>query len=122
MSLLKRGGSPQTGGRPAHSSAHGSPPPQHRPALLHMGGENSAFKSLIPSNHRIDYNARSLYATDSDEEINVNDESDLEIDAGREPSFDRMRSSSLSPTGSDHSHRTAGGDHCQPLELTKHDR
>ncbi|CAH1984795.1 unnamed protein product [Acanthoscelides obtectus] len=84
-----------------------------------MGGENSAFKALVPgAGHRLHARRLSDYAptTDSEEEINVHDESDLE---------DRPeRSRSTSPVVVDDDPR--GTEHqlptCQPLQLTMHDR
>ncbi|KAB0802377.1 hypothetical protein PPYR_04563 [Photinus pyralis] len=86
--------------------------------LLQMGGENSAFKSLVPNSallaasdsiHRLgDYDDKS----DSDEEINVNDESD----------DDRGFSRSSSPVEVVDPPNGKELPTCQPLQLTIHDR
>lgn len=93
------------------SSDPGSPltSPPHGHPLLQMGGENSAFKALVPG-------ARVLPGYDSesdDEEINVNDDDSDMDDRGRH----RMSGTSSpldvvvdSPNGQ------------QPLQLTMHDR
>ncbi|VEN58294.1 unnamed protein product [Callosobruchus maculatus] len=84
-----------------------------------MGGENSAFKALVPGGHRLHNRRLSDYAptTDSEEEINVNDESDIE---------DRPdRSRSTSPVVVDDDPRGMTDlqpPTCQPLQLTMHDR
>ncbi|KAI4463760.1 paired box protein pax-6-related-related [Holotrichia oblita] len=108
-------------------STPGSPlttPHHHRTGttlLLQMGGENSAFKALVPNSAAIlaasqDMHTLGAYMSDSDEEINVNDESDAED----RPRPARSRSSSpvevVDPPQKD-SHAT-----CQPLQLTMHDR
>lgn len=80
--------------------------------LLQMGGENSAFKALVPNSSFGSLNTSGGYITDSDEEINVNDESDCEIDKRR---VDSRSSSPLDVT-------EESKDGSQPLELTKHDR
>lgn len=88
--------------------------------LLQMGGENSAFKSLVPTSaaallaasesiHRLtDYDDKS----ESDEEINVNDESD----------YERRRSRSSSPVEVVDPPCHKETPTCQPLQLTIHDR
>lgn len=85
-----------------------------------MGGENSAFKALVPNSAAIlaasqDIHRLSAYMSDSDEEINVNDESDTED----RPRPARSRSSSpvevVDPPQKDLPI-------CQPLQLTMHDR
>lgn len=107
-------------------STPGSPLTTHRttgPAasslLLQMGGENSAFKALVPNSAGLfagasDEMRLSGYLTDSDEEINVNDESDLE-----DPPLRRSRSSTpvevVDPPQKEQQT-------CQPLQLTIHDR
>lgn len=85
--------------------------------LLQMGGENSAFKALVPNSlHHENLRRLSDFASDSEEEINVNDESDVE-----EGHLRTSRSRSSSPVevvdvlGKE---QTA----CQPLQLTMHDR
>ncbi|RZB40940.1 eyegone, partial [Asbolus verrucosus] len=87
--------------------------------LLQMGGENSAFKALVPNQLLAAHeNIRRLsdYATDSEEEINVNDESDVEETADR-----RRRSRSSSPVEVVDS-PSKDTPTCQPLQLTMHDR
>lgn len=88
--------------------------------LLQMGGENSAFKALVPNSAALlaasqDMHRLSAYMSDSDEEINVNDESDVED----RPRPGRSRSSSpvevVDPPLKD-------PPTCQPLQLTMHDR
>lgn len=121
MNLLKRSSpgpqgtqSSMFGGRLTPSphytgaSTPGSPLTTRGPGLLlQMGGENSAFKSLVPTSMHL-----GAYASDSeDEEINVNDESDVE---------ERKSGSStpvevVDPPGKD-------TPTCQPLQLTMHDR
>lgn len=102
-------------------STPGSPLTTHRtsgPAasslLLQMGGENSAFKSLVPNSSGLfgagDEMRLRGYLTDSDEEINVNDESDVEEPPARE-------SRSSTPVEVVDAQQS-----CQPLELTTHDR
>lgn len=87
--------------------------------LLQMGGENSAFKALVPNSLLASHeNIRRLsdYVTDSEEEINVNDESDIEDIVER-----RRRSRSSSPVEVvDSSSKDTPT--CQPLQLTMHDR
>lgn len=87
--------------------------------LPQMGGENSAFKALAPNSSALfaaseDMRRLSGYLTDSDEEINVNDESDME-----DPPLRRSRSSTpvevVDPTPKE-------PPNCQPLQLTIHDR
>lgn len=82
-----------------------------------MGGENSAFKALVPNSTLLaaseDIRRLGGYMTDSDEEINVNDESDAE----EAPKLGKKsRSSSpvevVDPPGKD----------TQPLQLTMHNR
>ncbi|XP_044254122.1 paired box protein Pax-6-like isoform X3 [Tribolium madens] len=84
--------------------------------LLQMGGENSAFKALVPNQLLAHDNMRRLsdYATDSEEEINVNDESDND-----EPRRRRSRSSSPVEVVDSPAKETPT---CQPLQLTMHDR
>lgn len=72
-----------------------------------MGGENSAFKALVPNKE----NRLSDYLSDSEEEINVNDESDLE---DRESRF----SSPVEVVDLPSKEQPP----CQPLQLTMHDR
>lgn len=82
-----------------------------------MGGENSAFKALVPNSTLLatseDIRRLSGYMTDSDEEINVNDESDAEEMSKSEK---KSRSSSpvevVDPPSKD----------TQPLQLTMHNR
>lgn len=78
-----------------------------------MGGENSAFKALVPNSGLENIRRLSGYMTDSDEEINVNDESDVEEISKSE---NKSRSSSpvevVDPPGKD----------TQPLQLTMHNR
>ncbi|KAK9875841.1 hypothetical protein WA026_009626 [Henosepilachna vigintioctopunctata] len=82
-------------------------------SLLHqMGGENSAFKALVPNSATHETMRRlSDYASDSEEEINVNDESDLE---DRESRF----SSPVEVVDLPSKEQPP----CQPLQLTMHDR
>ncbi|XP_068908430.1 paired box protein Pax-6-like isoform X2 [Tenebrio molitor] len=87
--------------------------------LLQMGGENSAFKALVPNQLLTAHDTirrLSDYATDSEEEINVNDESDAEEAADR-----RRRSRSSSPVEVVDSPAKETPT-CQPLQLTMHDR
>lgn len=104
-----------------HRSALVGPQQQATSLLLQMGGENSAFKALVPTTGSLFSATGRLggYLTDSDEEINVNDESDVE-----EPA--RSKSSSpvevvdpppLPPVSKDDPPAS-----CQPLQLTMHDR
>lgn len=91
--------------------------------LLQMGGENSAFKALVPpANFPHSLNISGGYASDSDEEINVNDESDVEEAMSKRmlDSREECRSRSCSPVDviEDSPKESA----CQPLQLTKHDR
>ncbi|CAH0561397.1 unnamed protein product [Brassicogethes aeneus] len=94
-------------------STPGSPHTQRTPGsslLLQMGGENSAFKAL----HLM--NSHENYLTDSEEEINVNDESDVE---------DQPRSRSCSPVevvDDNPPPKDSPPSICQPLQLTMHDR
>ncbi|XP_066252169.1 paired box protein Pax-6-like isoform X1 [Euwallacea similis] len=84
------------------------------PLLLQMGGENSAFKALVPGSLLAHEGARGLheYESESDEEINVNDdESDFD-DRGR-------KSESSSPVDVVDS---SPKENQQPLQLTMHDR
>lgn len=84
-----------------------------------MGGENSAFKALVPNSLLASHeNMRRLsdYASDSEEEINVNDESDVEETTERE-----RRSRSSSPVEVVDSPPKEPPT-CQPLQLTVHDR
>ncbi|XP_077287363.1 paired box protein Pax-6-like [Arctopsyche grandis] len=122
MSLLKRG-SPGHGRAASPAAApHVSAPGCQQPpaAMLQMGGENSAFKALIPhaaahlfsAAHRPPGYGSQHSHSDSDEEINVNDESDCEDRPIR------TRSPSPDPSSADGSSHH----HCQPLQLTKHDR
>ncbi|CAG9854653.1 unnamed protein product [Phyllotreta striolata] len=103
-------GSPLT----THLNAH----PGASSLLLGMGGENSAFKALVPgallgAQERL--RRLSGYASDSEEEINVNDESDAE-----EPT-ERISVRSSSPV--DVVDVTAKEPPtCQPLQLTMHNR
>ncbi|XP_060532138.1 paired box protein Pax-6-like isoform X2 [Cylas formicarius] len=97
-------GSPLTGGPSASS------------LLLQMGGENSAFKALVPNSLIGQENMRRFtdYLSDSDEEINVNDESDVEEE--------RMRHSHSSSPVEVVDLPSKGSPSCQPLQLTIHDR
>lgn len=128
MSLLKRG-SPHARAQSPAAVPHVSAPGSQANSLLQMGGENSAFKALIPhsASHlfaRSDHLSRGYTSSDSDEEINVNDESDCEEARSRERNnYDRRydRSRSHSPVEVDE--RTVEqSQSCQPLQLTKHDR
>lgn len=126
MNLLKRSSpiqrqgqqSPLYSGRltpsPRHFGTPGSPtnPQRMQNLLLQMGGENSAFKALVPNSSFGSLNTSGGYISDSDEEINVNDESDCEIDPRK------VNSRSSSPL--DVTEESKDGS--QPLELTKHDR
>lgn len=129
MNLLKQSSPGQQGGQgnmfaagrltpsPHYTAAStpGSPLTTRTPRslLLQMGGENSAFKALVPNNLLRDGRRLSDYVTDSEEEINVNDESDVEETR-------RNKSRSSSPLVVD----SPGKDTptCQPLQLTMHDR
>lgn len=161
MNLLKRSSplprqtrqSPLYGGRltpsphyPQHGSTPGSPlTTTHRtsgPAvsslLLQMGGENSAFKALVPNSAALLAASTGLHVSsggyvsgsDSDEEINVNDESDIEeippASRVHESSTNHNRSRSCSPVDVDEEHpapaRNENPSSCQPLQLTMHDR
>ncbi|KAJ8966500.1 hypothetical protein NQ314_003487 [Rhamnusium bicolor] len=87
--------------------------------LLQMGGENSAFKALVPNtllNSHENLRRLSDYVSDSEEEINVNDESDIE-----EPTERSMRSKSSSPVEVVDI-PAKDPPTCQPLQLTMHDR
>ena len=85
--------------------------------LLQMGSENSAFKALVPNPLLAPDGMRRLSDyTDSEEEINVNDESDVEEAAER-----RRRSRSSSPVEVVDSPAKETPT-CQPLQLTMHDR
>lgn len=105
------------------ASIPGSPPTTHlgtpSSLLLQMGGENSAFKALVPNSlHQDNLRRLSDYASDSEEEINVNDESDIEES---NPRTFRTRSRSSSPVEVvDVSNKESVV--CQPLQLTMHDR
>ncbi|XP_045480470.1 paired box protein Pax-6-like isoform X1 [Harmonia axyridis] len=105
-SPIYTGGS--TPGSPHSTLVRSTAPPT---SLLHqMGGENSAFKALVPNSKET---ARQLsdYLTDSEEEINVNDESDVE---DRESRFSSpVEVVDLPPKEQPP---------CQPLQLTMHDR
>ncbi|GJQ75049.1 Eyg [Trypoxylus dichotomus] len=102
------------------TTPHRTGAPTASSLLLQMGGENSAFKALVPNSAAIlaasqDLHRLSAYMSDSDEEINVNDESDVED----RPRPARSRSSSpvevVDPPQRDLPT-------CQPLQLTMHDR
>lgn len=86
-----------------------------------MGGENSAFKALVPNAANLftaateDIRRLSGYLTDSDEEINVNDESDIE-------DIQHIRSKSSSPVEVVDPPQNETPTSCQPLQLTMHDR
>ncbi|XP_057670946.1 paired box protein Pax-6-like [Diorhabda carinulata] len=91
----------------------------HSSLLLGMGGENSAFKALVPNALTSDRLRRlSDYVSDSEEEINVNDESDLE-----EPTEERISTCS-SPVEVVDVMAASSKDPptCQPLQLTIHNR
>ncbi|XP_017775505.1 PREDICTED: paired box protein Pax-6-like isoform X1 [Nicrophorus vespilloides] len=105
------------GGHPqSQSSQLQAPPPQ--PMLLQMGGENSAFKAFGPAATAL---ALAGYVTDSDEEINVNDESDVEESSSA--AHLRAASRSSSPVEVvDSPSLNANPSTCQPLQLTMHDR
>ncbi|CAG9765540.1 unnamed protein product [Ceutorhynchus assimilis] len=92
------------------SSDRGSPLtlPNAALQLVQMGGENSAFKALIPPT-----TASKAYYDSSDEEINVNDESDVEDDFRRSKSSSPVDVVDSSPPLSSP---------MQPLQLTMHDR
>lgn len=94
-----------------------APPPNASTLLLQMGGENSAFKALVPNSGLLatteDIRRLSGYVTDSDEEINVNDESDVE-----EVSKIGQQSRSSSPVEV----VDPPGKDTQPLQLTIHNR
>lgn len=100
-----------TPGSPLTTRGHGSS------LLLQMGGENSAFKALVPNSAAALLAAsedmrRLGYDSDSDEEINVNDESDAE-----DTSKCGRKSGSSSPVEVvDPPAKDA------PLQLTMHDR
>lgn len=128
MNLLKRSSplprqgqsSPLYSGRltpsPHFATTPGSPisaanPQRMQSLLLQMGGENSAFKALVPTS-TYNLNISGGYASDSDEEINVNDESDCEIEK-------KVNSRSSSPVDVT---EDSSKDGSQPLQLTKHDR
>lgn len=101
------------------TTPHRTTGPTASSLLLQMGGENSAFKALVPNSTSLfaaaeDMRRLSGYLTDSDEEINVNDESDIE-DAPKT----RSRSSSPVEVVDPPQKETAA---CQPLQLTMHDR
>lgn len=129
MNLLKRSSpltrqgqtSPLYSGRltpsPHFGTTPGSPistnnPQRMQSLLLQMGGENSAFKALVPNPNFGGLNISGGYASDSDEEINVNDESDCEV--GR----NGVHSRSCSPVVVTEESKDGN----QPLQLTKHDR
>ncbi|XP_072376038.1 paired box protein 6 homolog [Diabrotica undecimpunctata] len=103
-------GSPLTTHLTPHSAASS--------LLLGMGGENSAFKALVP-NALMSERLRRLsdYASDSEEEINVNDESDLE-----EPMERISRSSSPVEVVDVLAASAKDPPTCQPLQLTMHNR
>lgn len=87
-----------------------------------MGGENSAFKALVPNAMLTAHETMrrlSDYATDSEEEINVNDESDVEEAVRRRGR--RSRSSSPAVEVVDSPPKDTSST-CQPLQLTMHDR
>lgn len=96
-------GSPPTTRLAAHPTAASS-------LLLRMGGENSAFKALVPAGLQDSARRLSDYESE-DEEINVNDESEVEEEGGR-------GSRSSSPVEVVDEPQKA----CQPLQLTMHDR
>lgn len=103
------------------ASIPGSPPTTRlgttSSLLLQMGGENSAFKALVPNAlHQENLRRLSEYASDSEEEINVNDESDVEESNLR---TSRSRSSSPVEVVDVPGKETTI---CQPLQLTMHDR
>lgn len=148
MNLLKRSSplprqgqqqSPLYGGRltpsphyPHQGTTPGSPltsthrTPGVTSLLLQMGGENSAFKALVPtSSFGHNLNMTSGYISDSDEEINVNDESDVEDKASNrklDDSRDDYRSRSSTPVDVIEESPKDNSNGCQPLQLTKHDR
>lgn len=122
-------------------SIRGSPntmAPQSSLQLLQMGGQNSAFKALIPNNSprlgsHMNYESDNENL-DSDEEIIVNDDSDDEeahnqlrravmemnhrlLMSANEEQGSENREGGGSPKGE--SDRKSA---CQPLQLTKHDR
>lgn len=148
MNLLKRSSplprqgqqqSPLYGGRltpsphyPHQGTTPGSPltsthrTPGVTSLLLQMGGENSAFKSLVPtSSFGHSLNISGGYSSNSDEEINVNDESDVEETVSKriENLREDCRSKSCSPVDViEDSQKENSNGGCQPLQLTKHDR
>lgn len=103
-----------------------------------MGGENSAFKALVPNSAALLAASTGLHVSaggyvsgsDSDEEINVNDESDIEelpaVSRVHESNTNHNRSRSCSPVDVDEEHaapaRNENPSSCQPLQLTMHDR
>lgn len=103
------------------ASIPGSPPTARlgttSSLLLQMGGENSAFKALVPTSlHQENLRRLNDFVSDSEEEINVNDESDVE-----EGNLRSVRSRSSSPVEVvDVLGKEQSG--CQPLQLTMHDR
>lgn len=101
------------------TTPHRTTGPQASTLLLQMGGENSAFKALVPNTANLfsaseDMRRLSGYLTDSDEEINVNDESDVE-------DLQQSRSKSSSPVEVIDPPQI-DTQSCQPLQLTMHDR
>lgn len=110
-----------TPGSPLTTQHRATVPTTSSSLLLQMGGENSAFKALVPNSAALlaaathDMHRLSAYMSDSDEEINVNDESDIEDH--QRPG----RSRSSSPVEVvDLPQRDPNT--CQPLQLTMHDR
>lgn len=103
------------------ASIPGSPPTTRlgttSSLLLQMGGENSAFKALVPNSlHQESLRRLNDFVSDSEEEINVNDESDVE-----ESNLRSLRSRSSSPVEVVDMMRKEQSV-CQPLQLTMHDR
>lgn len=135
MNLLKRSSPPPQGAQPSMYGGRLTPSPHYTAAstpgsplttrapssslLLQMGGENSAFKALVPGSAIFgaadDIRRLHEYETDSDEEINVNDESDVEMDAKGGKSGASTPVEVVDPPV-----KEAGA--CQPLQLTMHDR
>lgn len=119
-------GSPLTTHHRTTNNTTQGPQQQTSSLLLQMGGENSAFKALVPNAANLftatteDMRRRlGGYLTDSDEEINVNDESDVE-----DVQHIRSKSSSpvevVDPPQAQQQNDTSTS--CQPLQLTMHDR
>lgn len=109
--------SASTPGSPLTTHQHrGQPPNVSSTLLLQMGGENSAFKALVPNLTAAatteEIRRLSGYMTDSDEEINVNDESDMEEEKGMMKSRSSSPVEVVDPPGKD----------TQPLQLTMHNR